>query len=272
VNYKIAIPSYRRPEILKKQTLAVLDRLSVNRDNIVIFVANDEEEETYRNAIGDNYKIVVGHRGISTQRKFYHNWFPDKTRIVSIDDDMSELLELGDGKLIPTQYSIDEIAEMGFYYAEKEGSHLWGINPTMNHFFLKNEISVGLRYICANFMGSYGGDWIFTDPARRMTPTGEDHHSTLRGFTRYGCVVRLEFLCPKTKYFATGGIDACVTEDGKTRAERHAEELRWVQQRYPDISSIEIKANDVVNLRLKPLTFARHTREKAHENLHTHTS
>jgi hypothetical protein len=173
---------------------------------------------------------------------------------------MADLLELGDKKLIPTQYTIDDIVSMGYKYAELENAKMWGINPTMNHFFLKNHVSVGLRYICANFMGTFAGDWIFTDPNRRMTPTGEDHHSTLRGFTRYGSVVRLEFLCPKTKYFATGGIDACVTEDGAKRADRHAEELRWVQSRYPDISSIQIKAGGVVNLRLKPITLNKYQR------------
>ena len=260
MKYTIAIPSYRRPDILKNQTLAVLDRLSVNRDNIVIFVADEEEYDTYNTVLNGKYQIVVGVRGISSQRKFYHNWFPIGERIVSIDDDMADLLELGDKKLIPTQYTIDDIVSMGYKYAELENAKMWGINPTMNHFFLKNHVSVGLRYICANFMGTFAGDWIFTDPNRRMTPTGEDHHSTLRGFTRYGSVVRLEFLCPKTKYFATGGIDACVTEDGAKRADRHAEELRWVQSRYPDISSIQIKAGGVVNLRLKPITLNKYQR------------
>jgi len=230
--------------------------LKVDKDKIHVFVANEEQEELYRSVIGD-YNIIVGVRGISSQRKFYHGWFPENERLISIDDDMAELLELGDSKLKPTEYTLDEIAQMGFGRAEVEQARLWGINPTMNHFFLKNHISVGLRYICANFMGSYAGDWIFTDPKRRMTNTGEDHHSTLRGFVRYGAVVRLEFLCPKTKYFAKGGIDACVTEDGQTRAERHAEELSWVQSQFPDISSIEIKAGGVVNLRLKPITFAK---------------
>lgn len=272
MSYQIVVPSYRRAEICKEQTLAVLDRLQVNRDRVTVFVANEEEREIYSDTLKDEWKIVVGVRGISSQRKFYHNYFPANTRLMSIDDDMAELLELGNEELIPTTMTIDDIANTGFHFAEKEGARLWGINPTMNHFFLKNHVSVGLRYICANFMGSYAGDWVFTDPERRMTPTGEDHHSTLRSFTRYGSVVRLEWLCPKTKYFAAGGIDACVSEDGMTRAQRHAEELRWVQNRYSDISSIQIKAGGVVNLRLKPLTFARHSREKAHENLHTYSS
>lgn len=261
MDYVVVVPSYRRAEICKNQTLAVLERLKVDKERIHVFVANDEEEATYRSVLGNEYKIVVGVRGISDQRKFYHNYFPKDTRIVSIDDDMAELLELGNAELIPTQYTLDEIVAIGYGNAEKHGARMWGINPTMNHFFLKNHISVGLRYICANFMGTYAQDWIFCDPDRRMTPTGEDHHSTLRGFTRYGAVVRLEFLCPKTKYFASGGIDACVTENGDTRADRHASELRWVQARYPDLSSIQIKAGGVVNLRLKPITFSRTPRQ-----------
>jgi hypothetical protein len=257
MDYVVAIPSYRRAEICKNQTLAVLERLKVDKERIHVFVADETEEATYRSVIGDEYKIIVGVRGISDQRKFYHNYFPADTRIVSIDDDMAELLELGENKLIPTEYTLDEIVEMGYSFAEKHGARMWGINPTMNHFFLKNHISAGLRYICANFMGTYAKDWIFCDPERRMTPTGEDHHSTLRGFTRYGAVVRLEFLCPKTKYFASGGIDACVTENGDTRKDRHASELRWVQARYPELSSIQIKAGGVVNLRLKPITYYR---------------
>lgn len=256
MKFQVVVPSYQRAEICRDQTLATLERLKVDKDKIHIFVANEEQEELYRSVIGD-YNIIVGVRGISSQRKFYHSWFPANERLISIDDDMAELLELENNQLIPTRYQLGEIAEIGFGQAELEAARLWGINPTMNHFFLKNHISVGLRYICANFMGSYAGDWIFTDPKRRMTNTGEDHHSTLRGFVRYGAVVRLEFLCPKTKYFAKGGIDACVTEDGQTRAQRHAEELNWVQSQFPDISSIQIKAGGVVNLRLKPITFAK---------------
>ena len=257
MDYVVAIPSYRRPHICKEQTLAVLERLNTPKEIITIFVANEEEEATYREVLGDEYKIVVGVRGISSQRKFIHNYYPVGTRIISSDDDMAELYELGDGKLVPTTLTLDEIASLGFGFAEQNGAKLWGINPTMNHFFLKNHVSVGLRYICANFMGSYAGDWVFVDPERRMTPTGEDHHSSLRSFSRYGAVVRLEWLCPKTKYFAAGGIDACVTEDGAKRADRHAEELRWVQNRYSDLCSIQIKAGGVVNLRFKPITIAR---------------
>jgi hypothetical protein len=260
VKYSIAIPSYQRADICRKQTLATLDRMQVDRDAIHIFVANEEQAELYKATLGPNYRIIIGVRGISSQRKFYHQWFPEGEPILSLDDDIGEVLERTKDKLIPTRYTIDDIATTGFKYAAKEKARLWGINPTMNNFFLSDAITVGLRYICANFMGSYAGDWVFTDEARRMTPTGEDHHSSLRSFTRYGSVVRLEYLCPKTKYFAKGGIDACVSENGLLRKDRHAQELRWVQSQYPHLATVSVKAGGVINLRFKPITYSKYPR------------
>lgn len=259
-DYVIAIPSYKRPDIIGSQTLATLDRLRADRDSIHIFVADDSEREIYNDNLNGEYRIIVGVRGISSQRKYYHEFFPPDTRIISLDDDIADVLEKNDNTLDPTDYSLDEIVNIGYEVCDKEEIRLWGINPTANAFYMKDQVSVGLRYICANFMGSYAGDWVFTDPERRMTPTGEDHHSTLRSFTKYGAVARIEWLCPKTKYFAKGGIDACVTEDGMTRAERHARQLSRVASLYPDLASTYKKAGERVNLRLKSVTRSRYVR------------
>lgn len=261
MDYVIAIPSYKRYEVLKKETLKTLENLKADKNKIHIFVANEEEKEKYINSIGNEYKIIVGVKGISSQRKFYHNYFPEGTRIISLDDDIAELLELKENELIPTTMTLDDIAKIGFTTCEKEYSKLWGICPTMNYFFMKNELTIGLRFICANFMGSYAGDWIFTDENRRMTPTGEDHHSTLRAFTKYGSVVRLEWLCPKTKYFASGGIDASVVEEGLTRAERHSQELTWVQSQFPELSKLKTKEGYVKTLRLKSITYKKYSKK-----------
>lgn len=259
-DYVIAIPSYKRPDIIGPQTLSTLERLGADRDLIHVFVADDAEREIYEHAIGD-YRIIVGVRGISSQRKYYHEFFPVGTRIISLDDDIADILEKAESKLAPTSLNFEEIIDIGFGVCEKENARLWGINPTANAFYMKDQVSVGLRYICANFMGSYAGDWVFTDPERRMTPTGEDHHSTLRSFTKYGSVVRIEYLCPKTKYFAKGGIDACVSEDGHTRFERHARQLQRVASLYPDLATTYTKAGERMNLKLKPVTRSRYARE-----------
>jgi hypothetical protein len=254
VNYVVAVPSYKRAEICRDQTLKLLDKLKVDRSKIFVFVANEEEAKTYTNVIGD-YQIVVGVKGISAQRRFYLNYFPENTRVVSLDDDIGELLEKDNEKLYEYSGTLDELCEHMFGICEEQDAKLWGINPVMNAFFMKDYVTVGLRFICANFMGTYAGNWAHCDPERRMTSSGEDHHSTIRSFIKYGSVVRAEYLCPKTKYWAKGGIDAMVTEtEGISRAERHSTELHWVESRYPDLAKVKLKEGLAVSMRLKTVT------------------
>ena len=259
-DYVVAVPSYKRAEILKEQTLNTLDRLCADRERIHVFVADDAEREVYEDALNGEYRIVVGVRGISSQRKYYHEYFPEGTRIISLDDDIADLMEKQDNTIETTGYTLDQIADIAYAVCEKHDARLWGINPVANGFYMKDQITVGLRFICANFMGSYAGDWVYTDPQRRMTPTGEDHHSTLRSYTRYGNVVRLEYLTPKTRYWAKGGIDACVTEDGETRAERHARQLKRVSDLYPNLATPTVRKGIISSLKLKPITNARYVR------------
>ena len=47
--FKICIPSYKRSEILQRQTLNTLEVFNVSKKNIYIFVVNEE----YKNVLGD---------------------------------------------------------------------------------------------------------------------------------------------------------------------------------------------------------------------------
>lgn len=256
MNYVVAIPSYKRAEICRDQTLKLLDKLKVEKAKIHIFVADDAEYVLYRQILGTEYNIVVGVKGISAQRRFYLNYFAKDTRVVSLDDDIAELLQKEGDALVPYSGTLDELAEQMFGLCEQEGAKLWGINPVMNAFFMKDYTTVGLRFICANFMGTYAGNWAHCDPERRMTSSGEDHHSTIRAFMKYGSVIRAEYLCPKTKYWAKGGIDAMVTEtEGISRAERHSQELHWVESRYPELAKVKLKDGLAVSMRLKTVTY-----------------
>lgn len=256
MNYVVAIPSYKRAEICRDQTLKLLSNLKVEKAKIHIFVADDAEYVIYRQVLGTDYNIVVGVKGISAQRRFYLNYFAKDTRVVSLDDDIAELLQKDGDKLVPYSGTLDELCEQMFGLCEQEGAKLWGINPVMNAFFMKDYTTVGLRFICANFMGTYAGNWAHCDPERRMTSSGEDHHSTIRAFMKYGSVVRAEYLCPKTKYWAKGGIDAMVTEtEGISRAERHSQELHWVESRYPELAKVKLKDGLAVSMRLKTVTY-----------------
>jgi hypothetical protein len=262
MTYQIAIPSYKRYEILKTQTLPTLDKLQADRDKIHIFVANDEEEEKYRAVIGNDYNIVVGVAGIGWQRKFINSYFAKDTRVVCVDDDVKGIFQKGEKRLEPVSISIDEIVNRGYELAEKYNSRIWGINHTFNNFYLKDEISVGLKYILGTFMGTYAHDWIWQDPERPLVNTGEDHHTSLRAFVRYGSVIRFEYLCLETDLDTPGGnAQSTLERDGVPRMVKHLENLTKVAERYPDIAQVRLM-NDTANptMRFKSITIAREPR------------
>jgi hypothetical protein len=262
MSYQIAIPSYKRYEILKTQTLPTLDKLKADRDKIHIFVANEEEEEQYRSVIGNDYKIIVGVAGIGWQRKFINSYFAEGERVVCVDDDVKGIFQKGEKRLEPVDITLDEIVNRGYELTEKYGSRLWGINHTFNSFYMKNEISIGLKYILGTFMGTYAHDWIWQDTDRPLVNTGEDHHTSLRAFVRYGSVVRFEYLCLETDLDTPGGnAQSTLERDGVPRMVKHLENLTKVAERYPDIAKVRLM-NDTANptMRFKPITIAREPR------------
>lgn len=262
MSYQIAIPSYKRYEILKTQTLPMLDQLGADRKKIHIFVASKNEATEYRNAVGNDYQIIVGLAGIGWQRKFINAYFEEGTKVFCVDDDVKGIYQKSTKKLEPLDITLDDVVARGYALCEKYNSRVWGINHTFNNFYLKDEISVGLKYILGTFMGTYAHDWIWQDPDRPLVNTGEDHHTSLRAFVKYGSVVRFEYLCLETDLDTIGGnAQSTLERDGVPRMVKHLENLTRVAERYPDISTVRFM-NDTANptMRFKPITIAREPR------------
>lgn len=260
MKYQIAIPSYKRPNYLVSQTLQTLKRLGSEFSNVTVFVANKEEKLIYDTAIegaGMSVKTVVGVPGLINQRVWYNTEYYEKgTPILNLDDDIAKIVQKNGDKIKDYEGSIDELAEAGFNLCEKYGARLWGINAVSNGFFMKDTATVGLRYVCGIFHGSYAGDESLCGKDRAMESSGEDFETTLRNFQIYGKVVRLDGYAPKTKYFAQGGIQAEI--GGKEeRKKEHGEALERIALRYPDWASTYEKAGGVTNIRLKTITEAK---------------
>ena len=47
INYRIAIPSYNRPENIKKKTLQLLEKYDISFDKIDLFLENQEQYDLY---------------------------------------------------------------------------------------------------------------------------------------------------------------------------------------------------------------------------------
>jgi hypothetical protein len=260
MEYQIAIPSYKRAELLKVATLATLERFSVDPQRVTIFVADEDEEATYRATLDPKWRIVVGVPGLLNQRQFYHKHYEPGTRLLNVDDDVYDLREPNAAdKLEHYAGTIDDIVKIGFDLCEQSGSKLWGINPVNNGYFMKPWSVIGLRYVCGNFYGNYAGDPAVCGSDRPSTiSSGEDYETAFRSFLLNGSVVRIEYLTPITKYFAPGGIDAELKANGVAdRQTEHDAELRAIISRYPDLASLQIKSGGITNIRVRTKTYAK---------------
>jgi hypothetical protein len=262
MNYQIAIPTYKRYADVRKKTIETLLRHDADPARITVFVASEAERERYAAAIGPGFRIVVGQLGISNQRKFISNHYPAGTRILSLDDDVTALKEKQGKRMVDCRLSIDEISSIGFGLCEKHNAKLWGIYPVANGFFLKDKASLGLKFVCGIFFGSYAGDPVLAG-FRDNQSSGEDLETTLLSFKRYGSTVRIDWICPTTKYFADGGIDAELKDRGI--GERNADNTRCllnIEARHSDLVTSYVKAGDVTNLRFKRITTAEYSRSQ----------
>ena len=261
MDYQIAIPSYKRTQLLKDKTLATLKRYGVDNSKITVFVANEDEHKHYEQVIGKDYKIVVGVIGLSRQRKFIHGYYAAGTRILFLDDDVADIRQKKGEGLEACQLSIDDIAAIGFGLCERHNAKLWGINAVANGFFLKDTATIGLKYICGIFFGCYAGDPVFVGP-RNLHSSGEDFENTILSYKKYGAVVRIDWLCPLTKYFADGGIVAELADKGiNNRNLDHTRSLMDIAARHPDVASTYEKAGEVTNLRLRHINLAKYERQ-----------
>jgi hypothetical protein len=255
-DYEIAIPSYKRHNLLLQQTIPTLAKLKADLDKITVFVASTEEQFIYQTTLeGANLDIpvVVGVPGIGPQRQFINQYYSEGTRIFSMDDDVCGVYQKKDDKYEETTLTLDQIVEIGYGLCEKHGARIWGINAVLNGLFMKDTATVGLRYVCGIFHGGYAQDPCLTDPERSLISSGEDFENSLRSFVMYGNIVRLDWLAPKTKYFNNGGIQESVGGKEARRLD-HAKALGEICSRYPELAKTYVKAGDVTNIRLKVVT------------------
>ena len=204
--YIVAIPSYKRTEGLKEKTLAVLQHYKIPPSKIYIFVADKEEEKNYRNALepGTYNKVVVGIKGLAQVRNFIADYFPIGKKIVFCDDDIKGFLEYDESKPRHEKplVSLEKLIQRGFSECANHGCRFWGVYPSANGFFMKNTVSTDLKFCVGSFFG------ILNPGTKQLTlpmSEKEDYYRTLRMYQLDGCVIRLNFVAPKTAYYKEPG-------------------------------------------------------------------
>ena len=153
-DYIIAIPSYKRHDILKKKTLKVLADYKIAKSRIYIFVANIEEYKLYDETLDKNTynKIIIGKKGIKEIRNFMAKYFDEGQYIVYMDDDIGKLWECVNdvtpydkkhNKVIKLK-SFHSFIEKAFKLSKNTGYHNWGVYPRDNPYFMKPTSSLSI--------------------------------------------------------------------------------------------------------------------------------
>ena len=206
----VVIPSYNRVDTLKEKTLKLLQEYKIPASKIYLFVANEEQKTLYEAGLekGSVGHIIVGVKGLAEVRNFIFKYFPKGKRLVCMDDDIRGLIEYDSSvkrherRLV----SLSGVFNRGFEECKKAGANLWGIYPTANPFYMTDKVTSNLKYIIGAFFGIRNTK----DPVYRLkySDTQEDKERTIRYWQKDGVVVRLNYIAPKTTYFAPGGLEA----------------------------------------------------------------
>jgi len=230
MNYIIAIPSYKRANILHLRTLAFLKRHSIPIKNIEIHVESQEMKDHYHNIIGSDYTILVSDaKGIGATRnylRYYYKYETKHTNVLYLDDDIENVMDYDQ----PLQ-DLNGFVKKAFAITKSSKLNLWGISPFHNTFYLKDSITTTLKYIAGCFCGEIidrKKHDIYTD-----VDHGEDFLFTMEHFIRDGGVIRFNKIAVVTKYFEQeGGI--CESVGGLAKRKITMEtNCKYLVERYP---------------------------------------
>ena len=194
--YKIAIPSKERALNISNKTLKLLNKYSIDIQRIFIFVKEDELE-TYKKEL-PNYNIICGSDTISKQRESISDYFEENELIVSLDDDVTDIL--CNGKSLE---NLDIFINDTFSLLKENNLTLCGIYPVNNKFFLKNTITTDLRFCIGQmkmFINKKGLE-------KRTYNLLEDYENTIKHYQFSGGVMRYNYITLNANYnSAKGGL------------------------------------------------------------------
>lgn len=242
-NYVVAIPSYDRADEIISKTLNTLHEGGVSKNKIYIFVANKQQEKVYEETVPKNlyHKIIVGKKGIANQRVFISKCFPDGQYIISMDDDVEEMQIMKNKDKLVKMHDLDKFFKDAYKELKKEKLYIWGIYPVRNPFFMKKTISDHLRFIIGVTFGYINRHDSKLYPSLKLK-TKEDYEQSIMFYKKDGGVLRFNYISPKTKFNAEGGL-------GKDRFERNKNAAEYLKKKYPDIITIFHRANGMTEVK-----------------------
>ena len=216
MDWKLIIPSYKRPEIVINKTLKVCSRLNIDKSLIYIFIIKDEEANYKIEALND-YNIIVAdiEPGLDKMRNYITNYFPENAMLLSMDDDIDDINQLIIDETITDlnksrRYKLISIEPLQFHTIINnafesllnEDIGIFGFYPIKNGFFMKDSepITYSLKFCVGTMWGCLNQKDIQITIEEK-----EDVERTLKYFKKFKKILRFNHINVATKYYKNKG-------------------------------------------------------------------
>jgi len=243
MDYRIAIPTFKRSDTIAKKTIAYLQRTDVDLDLVDVFISDQNEYEEYKKKIDVN--IIKGKIGCGGNRNFITRYYKENQKILFMDDDIKTLSRFVNKKKLAEINDLNSMIKENFKISLSRNNNLWGVYPVHNPFFMKTNISFGLKYIIGCFYGVVNNhkQHAFVDLEDK-----EDFERTLKYFLNDNGVTRFNYIAPSTVYYKeAGGMQETRTK------ERVKTSALILAKKYPKLCKVFISKKGYYELKFNNL-------------------
>lgn len=248
MDYQIAIPTWNRAG----RVGLLLQRLAskgIDTSRVTLFLDDVDPDLASYDFIADLHRagtVVSSVRGVAAQRKVISQYYPEGTAVLSMDDDVRQVIQRRPAPLNRKQLTEwDSLFRSMFDRTYARGLYMWGVKPTTNIAAASvGQVTEGLRFALGTLHGYFSRPG---HPAHDTTvQVKEDYELSILAYIHDGGLVRFEDVGVDADHYGTPG--GCV--DWRTQAtsleaamqlmDQYPGLVRWNQTRADSTGHAEI--------------------------------
>ena len=187
----------------------------------------------------EGVKVVESKGGIMNSRNYITEYFEEGTKIVSIDDDVEELIDLNTNQPIE---NLNEFIEESFSMC---GNGLWGVCALNNKFYSNMKDKFGLQSIVATFCG-----YVNIKSIVLTLDLMEDYERVIKYYNANKIILKRSWIGIKTKYWTNkGGLQTELDILKRIQLQNYC--ANEILNRYPDYVFQRKRKNGLLDIRFK---------------------
>ena len=161
--------------------------------------------------------------------------------IVSLDDDVHNMVKLTKNKLTKLT-NLDTFFRKAFQTLKKKKLYLWGVYPVKNNLFMKNNVTIDLRFIIGVVHGYINRHDPKLYPSLKSVGK-EDIEQSILFYLKDKGVLRFNYITFSTVYNAPGGL-------GTDRYQMNKNAQEYLCKKYPGIAKAKFRPDGTPEITL----------------------